>query len=257
MGQAPEALPAALLWDVDGTLAETEANGHRRAFNQAFAEEGLPWRWDRPTYLRLLAISGGRGRMAAYLTAMEGQPPTPERLQRLQRRKQQLYADLIGAGQLPLRPGVERLIREAQQAGLRQGIVTTSSRSAVEALASATLGDLSNAFAFWFCGEDVSAKKPNPEGYRLAVEQLGVAPQQLLVIEDSVQGLAAANGAGLACLITLSAQSVLEPPQHFDTARAVVDGLGTDIAATTVRRGPPCPEGMVTLSYLQCLLPHP
>jgi phosphoglycolate phosphatase-like HAD superfamily hydrolase len=90
--------PAALLWDVDGTLAETEANGHRRAFNQAFAEEGLPWRWDGPTYQRLLAISGGRERMAAYLTTMEGQPPAPERLQRLQRRKQQHYADLTGTG---------------------------------------------------------------------------------------------------------------------------------------------------------------
>lgn len=249
--------PAALLWDVDGTLAETEANGHRRAFNQAFAEEGLPWRWDGPTYQRLLAISGGRERMAANLTTMEGQPPAPERLQRLQRRKQQHYADLIGTGQLPLRPGVERLIREAHQAGLRQGIVTTSSRSAVEALAATILGDLANAFAFWICGEDVSTKKPDPEGYLLAVQRLGLPPQRLLVLEDSAQGLAAASAAGLACLITLSAQSALEPPEHFFAARAVVDGLGTNTAASTVRRGPPCPQGMVTLSYLQCLLPQP
>ena len=254
MGNGPAALPAGLLWDVDGTLAETETNGHRRAFNLAFAEEGLPWRWDGPTYQRLLAISGGRERMAAYLSAMEGQAPAPERLQRLQFRKQQLYCDLIGAGQLPLRPGVERLIREAHQAGLRQGIVTTSSRSAVEALAATSLRDLANAFAFWICGEDVSAKKPDPEGYRLAVQQLGLAPQRVLVLEDSAQGLAAATGAGLACLITLSAQSTLEPPEQFMTARAVVEDLGTETTACTVRHGPPCPQGLVTLSYLQCLL---
>ena len=123
--------PQALLWDVDGTLAETELDGHRCAFNRAFAEAGLPWHWDVELYQRLVRISGGRERIRAFLSEVEGTPPDPERVERLQSAKQRHYNALVAAGELRLRPGVERLMRSAAEQGLRQAIVTTSSRSAV------------------------------------------------------------------------------------------------------------------------------
>jgi HAD superfamily hydrolase (TIGR01509 family) len=252
---SPARTPAALLWDVDGTLAETEDHGHRPAFNRAFAEVGLPWRWDSAIYHRLLGVSGGRERLAAFLREVEGAPPPARRLDDLFARKQRHYGEIVRGGGLPLRPGVARLIAEAAAAGIPQAIVTTSSRSAVEALAEGALGDLRHAFAFWICGEDVGRKKPDPEAYRLAIRRLPAAPGRMLALEDSRQGLAAAAAAGLPCLITLSAQSRQEPAGGFAAARAVLETLESDGAErSTVRRGPPCPDGRVTLSYLERLL---
>ena len=126
--------PAALLWDVDGTLAETELDGHRVAFNRAFEEAGLPWFWDVPLYQRLVRTSGGRERIAAYLEEVEGKWPDRERVEQLQAAKQRAYNAMVAAGALTLRPGVERLLRSAAQHGVPQAIVTTSSRLAVQAL---------------------------------------------------------------------------------------------------------------------------
>ena len=106
----------ALLWDVDGTLAETEFEGHRLAFNHSFADAGLPWRWDRPTYARLLAVSGGQERITSFLQQVEGRTPEPGRVEELQRRKQAHYIDLVRQGRLALRPGVGRLVRAAAAA---------------------------------------------------------------------------------------------------------------------------------------------
>jgi HAD superfamily hydrolase (TIGR01509 family) len=245
---------AGLLWDVDGTLAETELHGHRLAFNAALAEAGLPWQWDIATYLQLLAVGGGRERLAFFLSEAEGTRPDSRRLDALVASKQAHYAELVAAGELALRPGVERLIRAAAAAGLPQAIVTTSSRQAVGALASTCLAPLRDAFSFWICGEDVGAKKPDPEAYRLAIQQLGAAAAQVLVLEDSEAGLAAASGAGLACLVTVSAQSREGDPARFARARAVVDELGDGVRPTRVLQGPACTTGLVTLSYLERLL---
>lgn len=248
---------AALLWDVDGTLAETEGEGHRVAFNRAFADAGLPWHWDPGTYRQLLAVSGGRERLAAYLAGLEAEPLPPDRLEALWRSKQNHYVQLLAEGRLRLRPGVARLIGEAAAAGLAQAIVTTSARPAVEALFVGLLGDLRQAFAFWVCGDDVAAKKPDPEAYRRALDQLAVVPERVLVLEDSANGLAAATAAGLPCLVTLSSLSLEEPATAFAAARAVIDGLGDGTAPILVRQGPPCARAGVSLSYLQRLLPDP
>ncbi len=245
---------SALLWDVDGTLAETELEGHLRAFNRAFAAQDLPWRWDATTYLRLLTISGGRERLAAFLTQAEGRAPLPARLDALVEAKQSHYAALVAAGELGLRPGVARLILEARDAGLSQAIVTTSSRRAVEALASGVLAGLREAFSFWICGEDVSAKKPHPQAYQLALARLGHTAEAVLVLEDSANGLAAASAAGLGCLVSLSQASALEPLEHFVAARAVVDSLGDSLRRLTVLQGPSCPDGVVTLAWLNTML---
>lgn len=245
---------AGLLWDVDGTLAETELQGHRLAFNLALAEAGLPWQWDPPTYLRLLSVSGGRERLAFFLAEVEGQRPDQARLDALVASKQAHYTALLERGGLHLRPGVERLIRTAAAAGLRQAIVTTSSRPAVQALARCCLGPLAAAFSFWICGEDVAAKKPDPEAYRLALSRLGTPAERLLVLEDSEHGLSAARGAGLACLITLSAQSRQGDPARFAEAHAVLDGLGEAGQPARRLRGPACDAGVVDLAYLERLL---
>jgi HAD superfamily hydrolase (TIGR01509 family) len=245
---------SALLWDVDGTLAETELEGHRRAFNRAFAAHDLPWRWDANAYLRLLTISGGRERLAAFLTQAEGVAPLQSRLDALVELKQAHYAALVAAGELALRPGVARLIEEAREAGLTQAIVTTSSRRAVEALANGVLGELRQAFSFWICGEDVRDKKPHPQAYQLALARLVPAADTVLVLEDSSNGLAAARAAGLSCLVCLSQASSQEPRAQFASARAVVDSLGDSQRRLEVLQGPACPAGKVSLEWLENLL---
>jgi HAD superfamily hydrolase (TIGR01509 family) len=247
----------ALLWDVDGTLAETELDGHRLAFNLAFADEGLPWRWDEATYLQLLAVSGGRERLRAFLSEQEGRPADAERIERLQSRKQAHYSQLLGAGAVALREGVQQLIEAAAAAGLRQGIVTTSSRQAVEALLATAPARLAEALPFWICGEDVARKKPDPQAYHLAQQHLGLPAATILVIEDSRNGLRAASAAGLPCLVTLSRSSRNEAGPDgcsgLEAALAVLDGLGAPARPLRVLRGPACPGGLVTLAWLQQL----
>jgi HAD superfamily hydrolase (TIGR01509 family) len=245
--------PAALLWDVDGTLAETELEGHRLAFNCAFAEAGLPWQWEPAAYLELLRISGGRERIRQFLIEAEGLEPDPERVEKLQAAKQRHYRALLAAGALQLRPGVERLLRDAAAEGVRQVIVTTSGRSAVEGLLERLLPDHPNLLEFWVCGEDVPRKKPDPAAYQQALAQLGLPAAAVLAVEDSGNGVAAAVGAGLRVLVTRSGSSAAESDQVFAAATAELDQLGEPGRPCVVQRGPACPEGWVTLSYLQQL----
>ena len=247
--------PAALLWDVDGTLAETELDGHRVAFNCAFQEAGLPWHWDVPTYQRLLGISGGRERIAAYLEAMEGQRPDPARVEALQAAKQRAYNALVAAGALSLRPGVGRLLRSAAEHGLPQAIVTTSSRQAVHRLLDQLLPDHRSCIDLWVCGEDVPRKKPDPAAYLQALERLALPADRVMALEDSGNGVASAVAAGLTVLVTRSSSSAGEPPAAFAAAAAELDHLGEPDQPLRVSRGPACPQGWVTLSYLHQLLP--
>jgi HAD superfamily hydrolase (TIGR01509 family) len=240
----------ALLWDVDGTLAETERDGHRLAFNRAFAEAGVPLHWSAEGYAPWLAISGGAERIRAALQQLEGGPPSAERVAALQAAKQRHYAALMAAGEIRLRAGVADLITEAAAAGLTQAIVTTSGRAAVQALARQLLGDLADAFDFWVCGDDVSRKKPDPEAYLQAWQRLGCAADELICLEDSPPGLAATAAAGLPCLVTLSHYGRQADPACFAAARAVVSALA---GGCQVVRGPACQAGRITLSYLERL----
>lgn len=192
-----------LLWDVDGTIAETERDGHRVAFNQAFALAGLDWGWDERRYGELLHITGGRERILADMASRDDVPRDPvareEMAARLHQLKNKRYAALVDAGHIQPRPGVLALMREARAAGVRQGIATTTSRSNVAALLGRMLGPQ---WASWFevvvCGEDVQRKKPDPEVYRQALQQLGLGAHQAVALEDSGPGVAAAVAAGLA-----------------------------------------------------------
>lgn len=244
----------ALLWDVDGTLAETEVQGHRQAFNHAFAAAGLPWRWDEPTYRHWLAISGGRERIRHFLAQQQEGPVPPDVVDSLMAAKQEAYVRLAESGRLPLRPGVRRLVAEVAAQGIHQALVTTSSRSAVAALLKGHGPTLAEAFSFWICGEDVTAKKPSPEGYMQALDHLQLPASEVLALEDSPQGLAAAQGAGLPCLLTLGElpRGRMEP--WWQTATAAVCDLGDGEAPIRVLAGPPCQHTTITLSWLERLV---
>jgi HAD superfamily hydrolase (TIGR01509 family) len=199
----------ALLWDVDGTLAETERDGHRIAFNRAFEACGLPWRWDVGRYGELLRITGGRERLLHDMATRADAPPLlGERLAlaaRLHRCKNGCYAELVASGGIALRAGVAELIRECRDSGTRLAIATTTSRANVQALLAQQLGPQAIG---WFdavlCGEDVQRKKPDPEVYRLALGRLGLTGPQTLAIEDSPGGVAAAREAGVPVVVTRS-----------------------------------------------------
>jgi HAD superfamily hydrolase (TIGR01509 family) len=191
----------ALIFDVDGTLAETEEL-HRIAFNRAFAEAGIPWRWDRELYAELLKVTGGRERIEAYTRrtgAQEIDAPA------LHRRKTELYNEMMVPGAVELRPGIEDLLRRARDAGLDMAIATTTRRSNVVGLMRATLGE---AALGWFrairTGEDTSRKKPDPEVFQLVLSDLGHGPDECLIFEDSENGLRAAQAVKVPVVITPS-----------------------------------------------------
>lgn len=194
----------ALIFDVDGTLAETE-EAHRQAFNETFAAEGIDWNWCPLTYRELLRTTGGKERMRAH-RAVVGHGPSDADIPELHKRKTVRYGEIIAEGGVPLRPGVAELIRQAQDAGLRLAIATTTNRPNVDKLIAATLGvPASEIFDVIAAGDEVAAKKPAPDVYLLALERLGLPPETALAFEDSVPGLASAKAAGLKVVLTPSA----------------------------------------------------
>jgi HAD superfamily hydrolase (TIGR01509 family) len=213
-------LPRALIFDVDGTLAETERDGHRVAFNRAFREAGLDWDWDEVRYGELLKVTGGKERIRYY---MGSTPHSPESLvAALHEAKTRHYAELVAAGRIPLRPGVRRLLEEARGAGVRLAIATTSGLESVRALLAHTLPDGEHWFEVIGAGDDVAAKKPAPDIYRWVLERLGLAARDCVVFEDSAVGVQAATGAGL---VTIVAPSGYTRGQDFRGAAVVVEDL--------------------------------
>ena len=230
----------ALLLDVDGTLADTERHGHLPAFNEAFAAEGLDWCWSPELYEELLRVGGGRERIRHYLhtyrpDAGPGEPGTEALVARLHADKNGRYAAAVAAGRVRLRPGVSRLLREAAAEGLRLAIVTTTSPGNLEALLRHAPGAAGlPALDVVVTGDMVTAKKPAPEAYLLALERLRLAPEACLAVEDSGIGLRAAAAAGVPALVTVSEFSAHD---DFAGAAAVVDGLGEPGAPVRVLAG--------------------
>jgi beta-phosphoglucomutase-like phosphatase (HAD superfamily) len=199
----------ALVWDVDGTLAETEHDGHRVAFNQAFAEAGLGWHWDELLYRDLLATTGGKERMRAWWQRLDpaaaAAPDAAACVARLHARKTVIYGDLVAGGAVHLRPGVARLLQAARAEGLALAIATTTAPDNVQALLHATLGPDSPAwFACIGAGDVVPAKKPAPDIYHWVLQRLGLPAEACLALEDSAPGSAAAVAAGLPTVVTRS-----------------------------------------------------
>ena len=230
----------ALLFDVDGTLADTERDGHRVAFNRAFRDAGLDWDWDVDLYEKLLAVTGGKERIRFYLDAFNRDFARPADLDdfiaELHRAKTDHYTRLLSEGRIPLRPGVERLLREARDAGLRLAIATTTTPANVEALLVHTLGpEAMDWFEVIAAGDIVPAKKPAPDIFVWALEQMGLAPDAGLAFEDSENGIRAATGAGLPTIVTLNDYT---RDHAVDDALLVLDQLGEPGAPARVLAGP-------------------
>ncbi|APZ42287.1 HAD family hydrolase [Acidihalobacter ferrooxydans] len=251
----------ALLFDVDGTLADTERDGHRVAFNQAFAEAGLDWEWSVALYGELLAVTGGKERIRFYLQrhrpdfARAAGDDLDTFIAGLHRSKTRHYLALLERGEIPLRPGVRRLLDEARVEGLRLAIVTTTTPENVDVLLRTTLGeDALGWFEVIAAGDVVPAKKPAPDIYQYALEAMGLGPEVCLALEDSENGLRSAAAAGCRTLVTVNEYTC---QQDFSGAWLVVDQFGEAAAPATVLQGAALRGPCVDVAFLRAAFAAP
>jgi HAD superfamily hydrolase (TIGR01509 family) len=214
----------ALIFDVDGTLSETE-EVHRAAFNEAFAAAGLGWHWSQGDYAELLKTTGGKERIRRY---MDEQGFEGVHVPALHADKTARYTRMVAEGGLTLRPGIRALIALARDAGLRVAVATTTSRPNVEALCQSCFGaPARDVFDVLACGDEVAAKKPAPDVYLLALERLGLPASAAIAFEDTPMGLASAQGAGLRCIVSPGLYSVRD---DFSGAERLVTGFDDLVA---------------------------
>jgi HAD superfamily hydrolase (TIGR01509 family) len=218
----------AVLFDVDGTIAETEGDGHLPAFNRAFQEAGLPWSWTSDQYAELLSVTGGFERMMTYAAGIGGedieQADFEKRLRQIHQRKNEIYAELLEAGRIAPRSSCIELMAQIARSSQPWAVVTTTSRANWQALWDHSIAPRAELLppTVIICGEDVLKKKPDPEAYLLALARLGLQPQQAVAIEDSGNGVNAALGAGIPVIVV---RSLFFRDQQFDRAQMVVDEL--------------------------------
>lgn len=218
----PAAALSAVLFDVDGTLADTERDGHRPAFNRAFAEFGLDHRWGVGDYGRMLEVTGGQRRIERFL-AHRGHADPAGFARVLHRAKTEHFLEWVRSGPVRCRPGVDDLLADLRVAGVRIGVVTTGRRAWVLPLLDRLFG--LGAFEVVVTGDDVERLKPAPDAYLLALHRLALDAGVALAVEDSPPGLAAARAAGLACVVVTNDYTAGE---CFPDAAAVLpsfDGL--------------------------------
>jgi HAD superfamily hydrolase (TIGR01509 family) len=217
----------ALIFDCDGVLADTERDGHRVAFNRAFAKAGLKNVWDVRLYGALLHVAGGKERMRAYFDQAGWPVSEAERdalIKQLHAAKTEIFMQIISSGELPVRSGINRIVDEAHAAGVRLAVCSTSNERAVVEVVHRLLGpEREKKFAGIFAGDIVSKKKPDPAIYQFAAKKLDLDPARCLVVEDSRNGLLAAIRAGMTCVVTQSTYTVDE---DFSEAAAVYPELG-------------------------------
>jgi HAD superfamily hydrolase (TIGR01509 family) len=231
--------PTALLFDVDGTLADTERDGHRVAFNRAFAEAGLDWVWDVPLYGDLLAVTGGKERIRHYVDQYRRDyrrpPDFDDLVVRLHSEKTRHFTALVAQAGIPLRPGIRRLIGESRRAGVRLAIATTTTPENVSALLHHVAPDAETWFEVIGAGDVVAAKKPAPDIYLYVLERLGLSAAGCIAFEDSENGLRSALAAGLTTIITINDYT---RTHDFGGAALVLDHLGDPGQPCRVLAGP-------------------
>lgn len=246
----------ALIWDVDGTLADTERDGHRVAFNSAFSQAGLEWHWDVDLYGQLLKVTGGKERIRYYLERFNSTWERPSDLDsfiaELHRHKSEIFVSLMKEGRIPPRNGVIRLIDEAAHAGLRLAIATTTTPANVVALLERFFGNAGkHPFEVIAAGDVVPAKKPAPDIYLWALKKMDLQPDACVAIEDSHNGLESARSAGISTVvITVNGYTANE---DFTGATLIVDQLGDPQNPARLLGGSAEPADMVDVGLLRRL----
>lgn len=239
----------ALIFDVDGTLAETE-DLHRQGFNRAFEALGLPWHWSPEFYAELLKVMGGKERLVHYIERFH-----PEEAETLKARmpeihdlKTRFYGDLAQSGGLSLRPGVRRLVEQARDGGVRLAVATTTSRPNIDLLLRLNFPNGAQPFDVIAAGDEAAQKKPAPDIFALAVHRLGIDPSEAIAFEDSAAGIRSALAAGLPVLATRSRYT---KSHRLDGAFSAVSDLGEPGAPHEHLQGHAWDDGVVTLDALR------
>jgi HAD superfamily hydrolase (TIGR01509 family) len=221
----------AIIFDVDGTLSETEET-HRRAFNRAFVDAGLDWHWDQALYAALLEVTGGKERIRYFVESFGGDGVAPAALDdfipAVHAAKTRHYTAMVASGEVSLRPGIRELIDDAKTQGFRLAIATTTTPANVDALLTATLGG-NGSFEAICAGDSVANKKPAPDVYELALKLLDLPAEACVAIEDSRNGLLSSVAAGIATVVT---PGIYTSGHDFTEAALVID----DLAATDFRK---------------------
>ena len=242
----------ALVFDVDGTLAETEEL-HRCAFNQAFARLGLGFDWDHALYTDLLQTTGGKERFIRFIEDHRAdRRDLIDRVGEVHAEKSRAYLELLRGGALGLRPGVARLINEARASRVKLAIATTTTPENVAALLTSTLGPESPGWFAISAGDMVAKKKPDPAVYAVALRMLMVEPQNAIAFEDSVNGISAARAAGLGAIV--ATPSLFLKDEDLSAATAVVGDLGEPGAPARAISGARFADGRIDLAGLRTLL---
>ena len=217
----------ALIFDCDGVLVDTERDGHRVAFNKAFAQKGYNIEWDVELYKELLKVAGGKERMRHYFDQTRWPEDVTDKdslIKELHKLKTDLFMQIIESGELPLRPGAARLVDEAIAENVGLAVCSTANERAVNLVVEKLLGPERKAkFDLILAGDVVSKKKPDPEIYNLALQRLDLKPNECVVIEDSRNGFLAAKTAGIYCVITTNSYT---KDEDFTEADVVVSELG-------------------------------
>ena len=242
----------ALIFDVDGTLANTEHDGHLRAFNEAFKFFELDWYWDSELYSELLSVSGGKERLAHYISHYNPKLDISlnvNDIAEIHKKKTEIFINHVTNGQVSLRVGVKRLIKEAIDSGLRLGIATTTSLKNVEALMLSTIGEYAlKKFEVIGAGDVVKNKKPAADIYRYVLDKMGLSSDECIAFEDSKIGFASATSAGLRTVVTLSEYT---KTKNFEGALVVLDHLGDENKPFDIIKGNMTSHSFVSVSYLK------
>jgi HAD superfamily hydrolase (TIGR01509 family) len=217
----------AIIFDCDGVLADTERDGHRVAFNKAFAQKGFAIEWNVKLYGKLLEVSGGKERMRHYFDDHGWPPDVTDKnalIVELHKLKTDFFMEITESGQLPVRPGIARLVDEAIAANITLAVCSTSHERAVNLVVEKLLGPERKAhFNAILAGDVVSKKKPDPEIYNLVSQRLNLEPSECVVVEDTRIGLLAAKAAGMHCIVTTNNYT---KDEDFAEADLLVSELG-------------------------------
>ena len=242
----------ALIFDVDGTLANTEHDGHLRAFNETFKFFDLDWHWNRELYSDLLSVSGGKERLAHYISHYNPNLDSDlsvNDIANIHNKKTEIFVEHVANGQVSLRVGVDRLIEEAIESGLRLGIATTTSLKNVEALLVSTLGESAlDKFELIGAGDVVKSKKPAPDIYQYVLDKICLSSDECIAFEDSEIGFNSAASAGLRTVVTLSEYT---KTKNFKGALVVLDHLGEENQPFDIIKGSPTSHLFVSVGYLK------